>query len=161
MKKLILVIVLLACFSGTALAADAITVTTNELAGFNVRIVIIEWTDTPALALSSSYTEIIKFMRGWYVYKAITSPGAAGAQPTDLYDVTLTQVIPGTTGTVDIMGGELANRSNASNQEVVPKVDSVYGPQPITGDLTLNVTNNSNASGTGVIVLFLAKYLEG
>jgi len=138
--------------------ADSITVSfteTDSINDTNLRIVQVDWVDTPDLALNTAYDGIDQLLAGWYCFMAETIPGAGGAAPDDQYDIVLTNSV----GT-DIFGGELANRSNTSNEVAVPKIDAAYGPFPIkhNDSLTFTLTNNTNASGTGTIYFYFARY---
>jgi hypothetical protein len=73
-------------------------------------------------------------------------PGAGGVQPTDQYDVTLTD-----SDGVDVLNGHGANVSNAAvTQYVIADELGVV----VSDTLTLNVTNGGNAkSGRTIIYL--------
>ena len=72
-------------------------------------------------------------------------PDAAGTQPTNLYDVTITDV-----DNLDVLAGLGADLSNAAT---VVKTHA-DGLTAAVGKLTLNVTNAGNAKG-GVVILYL------
>lgn len=73
-----------------------------------------------------------------------TKPGAGGDQPTDLYDITITNAMG-----ADILGGEGANRSNASAQ-----IAFLTHPVMVAGPLTFKVANAGSAKkGTIAILL--------
>lgn len=80
----------------------------------------------------------------------VTNPGATA--PTDDYDITLTDEHG-----IDVMGGQLANRDTTTSESALPKIGSVYGCRPISGTITLNITNNSVNSATGVVEVFILK----
>lgn len=82
-----------------------------------------------------------------YIYQAVTDPGTTA--PTASYDITITDA-----NGVDIMGGELADRSATATQQVVPKIGSLYGARRVNGTVTLNITNNSVTAAQVVIKLF-------
>lgn len=153
MKRIFLVclLLMLLAFSGVSFAADAMTVTPYQIDG-NLRVVKIEWTDTPALTMESQTLGMDNFVYGWYCFMAETKPGSAAAAPTALYDIAITNA----EGT-DIFGGELGDRSGTANEWAVPLVDIVYGPVLVISALTVTITNNSNAAGTGEIYLYFAK----
>lgn len=83
-----------------------------------------------------------------YVFLVVTDPGATA--PTGDYDITLTD-----SNSVDIMGGELGNRSATASEQAVPKIDAVYGSRWVDGILTLNITNNSVNSALIVVKVFV------
>jgi len=85
-----------------------------------------------------------------YVFLVITDPGSPS--PTDYYDITLTDE-----DSVDVMGGELADRDETNSEQAVPKIDTVYGARYVTGTLTLNITNQSVASAIGEVKVFVLK----
>lgn len=73
-------------------------------------------------------------------------PDGGGTQPTDQYDVTLTDA-----NSVDVLAGLGANLSNAA---AVTKTHA-NGLTAVAGSkLTLNVTNAGNAKG-GVVIVYL------
>lgn len=88
-----------------------------------------------------------------YVIMVITDPGATA--PTDNYDITiLSTEMSG--GTIDIMGGELANRDTADTEQAVPKIGStVYGTRFVRGKITLTISNNSVNSAAGVVLVYI------
>ena len=85
-----------------------------------------------------------------YVVRATTIPGT-GVPPTALYDI----VINDEDG-VDVMGGALANRAQAGNEQAVPLLGGAYGPCRVnTSALTCAVSGNSVNSATGKIILWI------
>lgn len=82
-----------------------------------------------------------------YVYMVVTDPGTPS--PTASYDITITDA-----SGVDIMGGELADRSATASEQVVPKIDGLYGARRVNGTITLNVTNNSVTAASIVVKVF-------
>jgi len=84
-----------------------------------------------------------------YVYEVIVNPGgtdASGVTPTALYDITLTD-----SDGIDIMGGQLANRSATESESAVPKNDGVRCDRKVNGVLTINITNNNVNSAVTVV----------
>ena len=78
-----------------------------------------------------------------------TIPAAAGAAPTDNYDL----VINDAQG-VDILGGAGANRDTANAEVVVPAVSTYFRRYVEAGTFTPVVSNAGNAKG-GTIVLLI------
>src|SRR5258708_2022396 len=82
-------------------------------------------------------------------------PGTGGSQPTDLYDVTLTDAAG-----VDVLAGQGANLSQTTATAVVPGVSFKDGtttsaaPCVVAEALTLNVSNAGNAK-SGQVILYL------
>lgn len=82
-----------------------------------------------------------------YVFLVTTNPGAVA--PTEGYDVTLTD-----TDGMDIMGGELADRSASASEQAVPKINDAYISRYVSGTITLNITNNSALGAKGKVSIF-------
>ena len=78
------------------------------------------------------------------VISLTTIPDSGGTQPTDQYDITITDG-----DSVDVMQATAANRSNASTEHVAPT--AAIG---VNGALTLNVAAAGNAKG-GTAVLWI------
>jgi len=157
MKKLTVFIVLvLLLLAGQAWATDAVSISKYYFQEMGLKVVEIDWTDSPNAALSATDTDIDKFMRGWWVYKAETAPGTGGSQPDDDYDIALNMTAFGVT--IDIMGGELGDRDETTHERAFPKVDASYAPVHIISGLTLVVTGQTTAAATGTIVLYLYQY---
>ena len=118
-----------------------------------IYVLVIDWTadsvdaTVPSTATGTAYTDQIK---GAKVLMALTDPGATA--PTDLYDITITDAYG-----VDVFGGELGNRSTSSSEQALPKIGSGYGPRPVEGALTFNLTNNSVNSATGQVRVFFER----
>lgn len=156
MKKIFLIALILFFLTGNAFAAGSSVTQTYAIVGSNTGMatLTLEWTSDDATgevsaATSTANTEAIT---GKYIAKVKCIPGSGATQPTDLYDVTLTDA-----DSQDVMGGTLANRTNAAGGDMaVPLVGAVYGGAPITGALTVNVTNAGN-SKTGKIVIYLSR----
>jgi len=155
MKKLFIIIVLLALvgFPTGVFAADAMVVTKVDYQHNNLRVIKIDWVDSPALTMESQFSGIDSWIEGWYLFKVQTKPGTGGAQPDDDYDITITDAEG-----LDVMGSELLNRDETNAEEAVPKVDISYGPQPNISSWTITVSGQTTAVATGEIYLFFAKY---
>ncbi len=97
-------------------------------------------------------TPISDRIQGRYVVEVITVPGSAGAAPTTLYDITFIEPY----GT-DIMGGTLINRSATVTERGRPLPDPTKYSGLIPGILTFTLINNSNASATGTVYIFIKK----
>ena len=93
-------------------------------------------------------TDSIQAIDG-YVFMVVTDPDDDTA-PTDAYDITLKD-----DNGVDVMGGELANRSDTASEQAVPKIDAVYGTRWVDGILSLAISNNSVASAVTVVKVFI------
>lgn len=109
----------------------------------------IVWTSTSGGAVSGNPVSV----RRGYLAKVKFIPAAGGTQPTDLYDVTVTD-----TDGVDVLNGCGANLSNAAAAAFVPLFgDGTNKSQRILledGDLTPVVANAGNAkSGTIILII--------
>ena len=101
----------------------------------------------PSTELSASQEAAVK---GWYLVLALTDPGAVA--PTADYDIVLNDDFG-----IDVMGGELADRSSSSSEQAVPKVGSVFGSRLIDGGLSMVLTGNSVNSATGEVVFYFVR----
>lgn len=153
MKKIFITLFAILFFAGSAYAADAMVVTLEDNQNDNLRIAKIDWTDSPALTIESQSTGFDAWIKGWYLFKIQTKPGAAAAQPDDNYNITITDAEG-----MDLMGGEALLRDETNPEEAVPLIDGVYGPQPIISALTITVSAQATAAGTGELYLFFARY---
>ncbi len=147
MKKLIvlLAVVMLLLTAGLANAAGTVTQTLTKV-GSHTLLLTFSWT-ADASAATVPVTASSTGLEG-YVYLVVTNPGTTA--PTDLYDITLTD-----TESVDVMGGELSDRSTSATQQVVPKIDTVFGARWVDGVLTMTLTNNSVNSATGTVKVYI------
>lgn len=159
-KKLILALIFILIMPIYSYAADSMVVTRGYDPVANIKVIKIVWVDTPSLTLESQKSGTDNFLAGWYCYFAETIPGSGGAAPQDQYDI----VITNTAGT-DIFGTALTNRSSTSKETAIPTVaGSLKGPFPIkptqleSDALTFTLTNQNNASGSGTVYLYFARY---
>lgn len=123
--------------------AGSITVTTSQ-AGSLVKYSI-AWLCTAGGAVSANTFSVTA---GELVQVGFV-PDSGGTQPTDLYDVTLTDP-----NGIDILGGTGANLSNATASVAVPAVSTYFRRTLEAGAYTPVVANAGNAKG-GTIVLLL------
>lgn len=118
------------------------TVTVSETTHTSVKRIYWDWLSTAGgaadLVTAAAYDGLLE--------RAVFIPDGGGTQPTDLYDVTITDP-----DGVDVLAGLGANLSNAAT---VVKTHA-DGLTAVSGQLlTLNVTNAGNAKG-GVVILYL------
>ena len=118
------------------------TVTVTEQIHTTVKRIYWDWLSTAGgaadLVTTLPYDGVLE--------RAVFIPDGGGTQPTDLYDVTITDP-----DGVDVLAALGANLSNAAT--VVKKHSD--GLTAVAGQLlTLNVTNAGNAKG-GVVILYL------
>lgn len=85
---------------------------------------------------------------GYYFGTTYTATAGSDAaySPTALYDITLTD-----TSGLDVMNGTMADRSQTATESVQPK----FGGIPVYGPLTVNISNNSVVSASGIIRIFI------
>lgn len=153
LKPLIFTLLILT-FSVSVYAADSIVVNRLDfIHNPNLRVVIVDWVDSPALTLESASTGINDWLTGWYLFKVQTIPGAGAAQPDDNYELDITD-----TQGHDILGGEGSTRDDTNTEEIVPKVDATYIPQPCISAWTFTISSQTTAAGTGVAYLFFSRY---
>ena len=118
------------------------TVTVAETIHTTVKKILWDWLSTAAGAADKATT----LPYDGLLERAAFIPDGGGTQPTDLYDVTITDP-----DGLDVLNGLGANLSNAAT---VVKVHS-DGLTAVAGSvLTLNVTNAGNAKG-GQVALYL------
>lgn len=98
------------------------------------------WTadDTTGAITSKASDDIIS----GEIMHAETNPGATA--PTANYDITVSNA-----NAVDVMGGELADRSASASEQAFPKAGNGYGPIVVNSVLTFAGANNSVNSATG------------
>ena len=75
-------------------------------------------------------------------------PDGGGTQPTDAYDLTITDA----DGT-DILAGTGANLSNATATAVVPVISTYFRRHLTAGLLTPTIANAGNAKGGTIVLL--------
>ena len=149
MKRICLFIVILAFLfiPISGMAAGTVTQTYTKLTD-DVRCLSYSWTGDASDG-SVPATASTVAIEG-YVVLVVTNPGDTA--PTTLYDITLTDA-----DSIDIMGGELADRSATLTEQAVPKIDAVYGSRWVSGILTLNITNQDVHSATGTVVVYIQR----
>ena len=156
MKKLssillILSVLLLPCLimaAGTATQTYS-TVYSSE-GNTNLSTLTFAWTsDATGDVISTTSTTITDQIAGKYVVMAVTSPDTTA--PTASYDITITDA-----NNADIMGGKLADRSATLSEQVSPYIGALYGKRPVSGALTLNVSNAGDAK-SGTVILYLSR----
>jgi hypothetical protein len=115
-----------------AAAAQTVTQTAYTVAEGMYMLDLAVTTDTTG-AMSNYETENINGI----IYMVETSPGSTA--PTNLYDLTLLN-----DNSIDLMGGNLADRSDTLTQRASPLR---YQAQPVKGKLTLTLAHNSVHNG--------------
>ena len=79
---------------------------------------------------------------------AVTIPDGTTA-PTANYDITIEDA-----NGIDMMGGQLTNRSATAKEQVVPKIGDVYGARLCSGIWTFKLANNAVNSAAGTCYLY-------
>jgi len=150
MKKLlsILAIALLFLLPPWAMAAGTVTQTYVQKTN-NVFCLTYSWIADATLHTVPA-TDSTVAVDG-YVILVVTNPDDDTA-PTNAYDITLTDE-----NNCDVMGGNLADRSDTNSEHAVPKIGSVYGGRWVSGILTLNISNNSVNSAAGTVAVYIQR----
>ena len=154
MRKYIcaLILTLAVCLlpSVSAFAAGS-AVTTWESVGSDIDVATITWVASASDGTFSNYTLPIgvgKWSKGGCLFEAKTMPGATA--PTDNYDITVLN------GTIDMAGGQLANRSSSAAQDIrITTIFCIEG-QGTTPPI-ITISGNSVHSATGVIKLWFGR----
>jgi hypothetical protein len=118
------------------------TVTKSEITHQPIKKITFTWTSS---AGGQADAETAEFYTGRVIY-AVQIPDGGGTQPTDQYDVVVTDA-----DGVDVLKGLGANLSNAANTY---KADSDGLGAVVESKLTLAVTGAGNAKG-GKTILFI------
>lgn len=124
--------------------AGTVTTTTADK-GAGVTKYTVAWVSTAGGAVSGN---AVSLKRGELIQVGYT-PDGGGTQPTDLYDVTMTDA-----GGADILGGTGANLSNATATVTVPAIGTYFRRWLEGGSYTPVVANAGNAKG-GTIYLWV------
>ncbi len=122
------------------MAAQVVTLT--ETTYTSVKRIMWDWLSADTGVVTSATTKAYDGL----LERVVFTPDAAGTQPTNLYDVTITDPDGN-----DVLAGLGADLSNAAT---VVKVHS-NGLTAVSGQkLTLNVANAGNAKG-GIVIVYL------
>jgi hypothetical protein len=96
-------------------------------------------------------TKATSLLDGVFLSRVAFNPGLAGVQPSDAYDLTITDAWG-----VDVIGGGGANLSQTTKTNAQPKVGAtpaVVAEYPVKGALTANLTNMGNSKQTTIIFI--------
>lgn len=105
-------------------------------------------------AADGSFSETLTNVQG-RLERVSFIPGSGGTQPSDLYDLVITD-----DNGIDVLAGQGANLSNATKSNICPGVPLKDGvttsvvPMTVSGSLAVAITNAGNAK-TGTIVLYV------
>ncbi|MBI4499456.1 MAG: hypothetical protein HY689_16330 [Chloroflexi bacterium] len=122
------------------------TITITEVTYTSVRKVTLEWTSDASGNADATTT---KAFTG-EVVRAVQLPDSGGTQPTDLYDVTVTD-----SDGADVLHGLGANLSNAATTQKAQK-DGLGAVA--ASKLTLNVSNAGSGKG-GKAIVYLRSFI--
>lgn len=126
------------------------TTVTKYLERYSTKVVV-SWTSDGSGAASEAIRRVVGDIR-----RVTFVPGSGGTQPTNSYDVTLTDEHG-----IDVLAGQGANLSNTTATHVSPGVPLKDGttthvaPVFIDGTLTLAVANAGNAK-TGTVTIYMS-----
>lgn len=123
--------------------AGSITVTTSEVSK-NVTKYSVAWLSDASGAVSGNTFAVHagELLQVRYV------PDGGGTQPSDLYDMTMTDA-----NSIDVLTGTGANLSNATSTVAVPAVSTYFKRILEAGNLTPVLANAGNAKGGTVTLL--------
>ena len=144
MKRVLLTVIMFMCLVGLVYAVGSITTTGPTKVSSHVYTISYTWTGDASGNVTAAAGPAID----GHVLFVVTDPGTTA--PTDNYDLTLVD-----SDSVDVMGGELANRDTANSEQAMPKIGSSYGKRYVKGTLTLNVSNNTQASANGSVKVYI------
>lgn len=118
--------------------AGTVTITEERLG--NVHKITFDWLSTGAGAADGTTT----YPYTGNILKVVTVPDTAGTQPSDDYDLTLTDE-----DGIDVANSQLANRDDTNTEWVVSSLGAVVGDK-----LTLNVSGAGSANG-GICIVYV------
>ena len=152
MKKILLIatILILLASSAWATAVGTITQQVNFFRNPNFAVLTLTCVGSsddgtfPSTALSA---DTLTKVGDYFITEVRTYPGSVN--PTASYDIVFNDA-----GGLDLMGGNLIDRSASAAQRVFP---ASY-PVPIANDMTVVITNSTVHSAVVVIKVFLTKY---
>jgi len=122
--------------------AGSITVTTSKVGGLTKYSVA--WLSDASGVVSANTFNVI----AGELQQVTFIPDSGGTQPSDLYDMTLTDA-----DGVDILSGGGANLSNATTTKIVPAISTYFRRTLAAGAYTPVLANAGNAKGGTVVLL--------
>lgn len=150
MKKIIPIVFILSLLLLTAIHVwGAGTVTqTYAKTGSGITELTFSFTADPNGTVSDTNTEAA--MDG-YLLQMVTNPGSTA--PTDNYDITIKN-----SDGVDLLNGNGADRDTSNSEIAFPDPNwAAVTPPFFSGLLTLGISNNSQASATGEVILYIKR----
>ena len=151
MKKLIAVMLVL-LLASIAVADDGTVTVKSDSVNDGFEIVVFTWIANTGGVVPTTSTGTTwpdpRMQKGGCIAKVNTNPGSTA--PTDNYDITLTDA-----DGVDLMGGELVDRDTANSEAAVPKIDTTFGCNVVTGPFIMTITNQSVNAATGTLSVYI------
>ena len=114
--------------------------TTTSLSSRKMRLVTLAWTSSGGGSVSSTFD-----IGGGYIHSVEVVPGSGADQPTDQYDVTITN-----SNGIDILSGRGANQSSSAG--------AIYQMNPPLfhrGDTMTLTVSNAGAANTGTVLIHI------
>ena len=141
--------------ASSACVETARNIYTGQSRGFN-NFIVISLTCTASATDASFTSKTITGLKGWSLYRVITSPGSTA--PTDNSNLTLKDTLGA--ASEDLLGTNgTGGVDNATKNTIFPRntYHSLNDYPPILGTLTLAITNNSVNSAITYIRIVGAK----
>jgi len=107
---------------------------------------------------------VVDSIKGSYLITVVTKPastttitgsGVILATTPSAYNLTVIDEYG-----ADVLGGVGAGRSATLTEQVTPAVGALYGPRPISGNLTITITSGGSA-GSGTAILYFYNKAKG
>jgi hypothetical protein len=146
MKKFIFTVLFL-LVPGLVFAAGSSSEVTNDtgMKG-DIRRVTVTWVADDTDGSVPDCTFSLGNPLQWYIFRAYTNPDGTTA-PTDNYDIAINDEWG-----VDMANGDLADRDTANNERV-----QFTQYDPVLGNITVKISNNSVNSAAGVLDIVFVK----
>lgn len=142
MRKILITIIISGLFLAFALPCFATGVTVTEEIFSTMSKITFSWTSNASGAASGSTTMDYSGV----IYRVVFEPGSGATQPTNLYDITLTD-----DDGIDILDGAGGDLSNTTTEQL----QGFIGVSAVANSkLTLAVSNAGN-SKTGTVIVYL------
>lgn len=142
MREILIITMVFGLFLALALPCLATGVAVTEETFSTMSKITFSWTSNASGAASGATTNNYSGV----IYRVVFEPGSSATQPTDLYDVTLTD-----DDGIDILDGAGGDLSNATTDQL----QGLIGVSAVANSkLTLTVLNAGN-SKTGTVIVYL------
>jgi len=159
-KVIVLSIVLILIIAGLALGAGVVTQTKSRLSE-NVEVInidiVADASGNIALDASGNATTFSTEAFNGFVFLVTTNPGTPS--PTSSYDVYL---YDSTDTSLDVMGGQLVDRSPTLSQQLLPKIGGVTVEKGryVQGGLSVDVSNNTASNAVIGLKIYYNKDIK-